>query len=190
MSKESKKIPPPSSSESTINAVNNRLFFRLVQCSNLYERGVQQHLNVSSVQGAVLGALSRNADRSMSFADLVEYLAVSRQNLDAVLKRLERLGYVKSRGGPGRPSRPDRPADQPGPSILDRPLPAVGSVLREGDRRHHYRRKEATHCPSGTNRPKSEAPGLLSQGPYSIGVVAHRGFAISSVPRQRSCGRH
>ena len=45
--------------------------------------------------GAVLGALSRNADRSMSFADLVEYLAVSRQNLDAVLKRLERLGYVK-----------------------------------------------------------------------------------------------
>lgn len=94
MSKETKKIPPPSSSESTINAVNNRLFFRLVQCSNLYERGVQQHLNVSSVQGAVLGALSRNADRSMSFADLVEYLAVSRQNLDAVLKRLERLGYV------------------------------------------------------------------------------------------------
>ena len=93
--KESKKIPPPSSSESTIDAVNNRLFFRLVQCSNLYERGVQQHLNVSSVQGAVLGALSRNADRSMSFADLVEYLAVSRQNLDAVLKRLERLGYVK-----------------------------------------------------------------------------------------------
>jgi DNA-binding MarR family transcriptional regulator len=92
--KESKKIPPPSSSESTIDAVNNRLFFRLVQCSNLYERGVQQHLNVSSVQGAVLGALSRNADRSMSFADLVEYLAVSRQNLDAVLKRLERLGYV------------------------------------------------------------------------------------------------
>ena len=46
MSKESKKIPPPSSSENTINAVNNRLFFRLVQCSNLYERGVQQHLNV------------------------------------------------------------------------------------------------------------------------------------------------
>jgi DNA-binding MarR family transcriptional regulator len=92
--KESKKISPPSSSESTIDAVNNRLFFRLVQCGNLYERGVQQHLNVSSVQGAVLGALSRNADRSMSFADLVEYLAVSRQNLDAVLKRLERLGYV------------------------------------------------------------------------------------------------
>lgn len=79
----------------TENAINNRLFFRLVQCSNLYERGVQQQVNVSSIQGAVLGALSRDSEAGMSFSDLVEYLAVSRQNLDAVLKRLERLDYVK-----------------------------------------------------------------------------------------------
>lgn len=77
------------------NGVNNRLFFRLVQCSNLYERGVQKKVNVTSVQGAVLGALSRNEDRSMPFSELVTYLAVSRQNLDAVLKRMEGLGHVE-----------------------------------------------------------------------------------------------
>lgn len=77
------------------HGINNRLFFRLVQCSNLYERGVQNRVNVSSVQGAVLGALSRNEDSSMPFSELVNYLAVSRQNLDAVLKRMERLGHVE-----------------------------------------------------------------------------------------------
>lgn len=84
-----------SAEDNLSNAVNNRLFFRLIQCGNLYERGVNQHVNISSIQGTVLGALSRGEDQSMSFADLVEYLAVSRQNLDAVLKRLERLGYVE-----------------------------------------------------------------------------------------------
>jgi DNA-binding MarR family transcriptional regulator len=85
----------PVAKAGTENAINNRLFFRLVQCANLYERGVQQQVNVSSIQGAVLGALSRDSEAGMSFSDLVEYLAVSRQNLDAVLKRLERLDYVK-----------------------------------------------------------------------------------------------
>ena len=45
---------------------------------------------------AVLGALSRPKVKSgMSFSDLTEYLGVSRQNLDAVLKRLERDGLVE-----------------------------------------------------------------------------------------------
>ncbi|OKO69300.1 MarR family transcriptional regulator [Bradyrhizobium sp. AS23.2] len=95
MSKEKAKSQSTTSPDNSVNAINNRLFFRLVQSSNLYERGVQHHVNVSSVQGAVLGAVSRNADLSMALADLVEYLAVSRQNLDAVLKRLERQGYVE-----------------------------------------------------------------------------------------------
>jgi DNA-binding MarR family transcriptional regulator len=89
------KTKTSASPNNSVNAINNRLFFRLVQCSNLYESGVQQHVNVSSAQGAVLGALSRNADLGMAFADLVEYLAISRQNLDALLKRLEKLDYVE-----------------------------------------------------------------------------------------------
>lgn len=45
---------------------------------------------------AVLGALSRPRVLSgMSFSDLTDYLGVSRQNLDAVLKRLEREGLVQ-----------------------------------------------------------------------------------------------
>jgi len=95
LTKDNKQPVAAAAKSGTDNAINNRLFFRLVQCSNLYERGVQQQVNVSSIQGAVLGALSRDSQAGMSFSDLVEYLAVSRQNLDAVLKRLERQDYVE-----------------------------------------------------------------------------------------------
>ncbi len=74
---------------------NNRLFFRLFQCANLYETAALRELNITGVQGATLGALSRDVENGMSFSDLYAYLSVSRQNLDAVLKRLERLGYVE-----------------------------------------------------------------------------------------------
>ncbi len=75
--------------------MNNRLFFRLFQASNIYERQAQRELNFSAIQGAVLGALSREPVDGIGFSDLVEYLVVSRQNLDGVLKRLEKQGYVE-----------------------------------------------------------------------------------------------
>jgi len=75
--------------------MNNRLFFRLFQASNIYERQAQRELNFSAIQGAVLGALSREPVDGIGFSDLVEYLVVSRQNLDGVLKRLEKQGYAE-----------------------------------------------------------------------------------------------
>jgi len=75
--------------------INNRLFFRLFQTANIYETQAVRHLNISGVQGAVLGALSREPKAGMPFASLYAYLSVSRQNLDAVLKGLERHNYVE-----------------------------------------------------------------------------------------------
>lgn len=75
--------------------LNNRLFFRLFQAANTYETHAVRDLDVSAVQGAVLGALSRDIKTGMAFSSLYAYLEVSRQNLDAVLKRLEILDYVE-----------------------------------------------------------------------------------------------
>jgi DNA-binding MarR family transcriptional regulator len=75
--------------------LNNRLVFRLFQTASLYQSTTPRELDVSAVQGVILGALYRDVDRGMPFSDLCGYLAVSRQNLDVVLKRLERLGYVQ-----------------------------------------------------------------------------------------------
>ena len=75
--------------------LNNRLFFRLLQASNIYERKAQNELGYSAIQGALLGALSRDRAGGVPLSDLVEYLSVSRQNLDGVLKRLEKLGQVE-----------------------------------------------------------------------------------------------
>jgi DNA-binding MarR family transcriptional regulator len=75
--------------------LNNRLVFRLFQTASLYQSTTPRELDVSAVQGVILGALYRDVDRGTSFSDLCGYLAVSRQNLDVVLKRLERIGYVQ-----------------------------------------------------------------------------------------------
>lgn len=77
------------------DALNNRLFFRLLQASNIYGRKAQNVLGYSAIQGALLGALSRDPERGIPLSDLVEYLSVSRQNLDGVLKRLEKAGQVE-----------------------------------------------------------------------------------------------
>lgn len=75
--------------------IHNRLFFRLFQLGNSLDRQCVNELGISSVHWAVLGALSRpQTNWVMSFTELTEYLDVSRQNLDGVLKRLEREGYV------------------------------------------------------------------------------------------------
>jgi DNA-binding MarR family transcriptional regulator len=82
-------------SDVDLSAVNNRIFFRLFQLGNTLQRQAVKELGISTVQWAVLGALSRDqAQDGMSFAELSDYLLVSRQNLDGVLKRLERDGHV------------------------------------------------------------------------------------------------
>jgi DNA-binding MarR family transcriptional regulator len=82
-------------SDVDLSAVNNRIFFRLFQLGNTLQRQAVKELGISTVQWAVLGALSRpQVKDGMSFAQLSDYLVVSRQNLDGVLKRLERDLHV------------------------------------------------------------------------------------------------
>ena len=78
-----------------LGAINNRIFFRLFQLGNTLQRQAVKELGISTVQWAVLGALSRKqVENGMSFAEFADYLVVSRQNFDGVLKRLERDRHV------------------------------------------------------------------------------------------------
>nr|WP_228152837.1 MarR family transcriptional regulator [Marinobacter guineae] len=100
----SDRLPWPESQGGTTGAqmivnesggIPNRLFFRLFQTGNILQRQVQNEMGISAVQWAVLGALSREGfEEGTSFNQLKEYLYVSRQNLDGVLKRMERDGHV------------------------------------------------------------------------------------------------
>lgn len=77
-------------------SIPNRLFFRLFQTGNVLQRQVQKEMGISTVQWAVLGALSRPGyEDGISFNQLTEYLVVSRQSLDGVLKRMERDHHVQ-----------------------------------------------------------------------------------------------
>lgn len=81
--------------EQSIADVHNRLFFKLFQVRNTLDRKTLKELGVTTVQWAVLGALSRpRVAEGMAFSELADYLVVSRQNLDGVLKRLERAEHV------------------------------------------------------------------------------------------------
>lgn len=87
--------PSDASYDQSVSGIHNRLFFRLFQVGNTLARQCVKELGVTTVQWSVLGALSRpQAADGMVFADLADYLVVSRQNLDGVLKRLERDGHV------------------------------------------------------------------------------------------------
>lgn len=80
---------------SSLTALHNRLFFRVFQVGNMLQRQAAQEIGISSVQWAVLGALSSpRYQEGMTVTQLAEHLAVSRQNLDGVLTRLERDGHV------------------------------------------------------------------------------------------------
>ena len=77
-------------------AVNNRIFFRLFQLGNVLQTKSTSNLGVTTVQWSVLGALSSEQSKDgFQFGALAEYLKVSRQNLDGVLRRLERDGLVE-----------------------------------------------------------------------------------------------
>jgi MarR family transcriptional regulator, organic hydroperoxide resistance regulator len=79
--------------------INNRLFFRFFQAANtLHTQGTHAlaDFGVTTQQWSVLGALSRpQADSGMSINALSQYLLVSRQNLNGLLARLERDGFVR-----------------------------------------------------------------------------------------------
>lgn len=80
--------------------VANRLFLRLYQTSNLLHKTGTRAVSAQGAttqQWAVLGALSRPGvrDQGMTVKDLIGFLMVSRQNLTAVLDRLERAGHVE-----------------------------------------------------------------------------------------------
>lgn len=79
--------------------VANRVFFRLYQCSNLMHKNGTRYMSEfgsTTQQWAVLGALARPLvrDKGMAVKDLIEFLLLSRQNLTAVLDRLETRGWI------------------------------------------------------------------------------------------------
>lgn len=87
---------PDSTYDPSDASVHNRLFFRLFQAGNTLDRQTSKSLGITTVQWSVLGALSRpQVAEGMSFSELTEYLVVSRQSLDGVLKRLEREKHVQ-----------------------------------------------------------------------------------------------
>jgi len=80
--------------------IANRLFFRLYQCSNLMHKNGTRYMGdfgATTQQWAVLGALERPLvrEKGMSVKDLISFLMLSRQNLTAVLDRLEARGWVE-----------------------------------------------------------------------------------------------
>ncbi len=90
--------------------IANRLFLRLYQASNLmHKTGTRAvaRFGATTQQWAVLGALSRPAvrEKGMTVKALIAFLMVSRQNLTAVLDRLEGAGLVeriRAAGADGR----------------------------------------------------------------------------------------
>ena len=79
--------------------LGNRLFFRMYQCANMLHktgtRALDDH-GITTQQWAVLGALTRPAFADgVAVGDLADFLLVSRQNLTAVLRRLEAMNYVE-----------------------------------------------------------------------------------------------
>ncbi len=89
-----RKMPPSVNDGEYL--LNNRIFFRLFQLGNVLQRQSVSELGVTTVQWAVLGALSQERYRDgYQLRDLGEYLVVSRQNLDGVIKRLERDKLVE-----------------------------------------------------------------------------------------------
>jgi DNA-binding MarR family transcriptional regulator len=86
----------PGKSDRVADHLNNRIFFRLFQVANTLQKQAVKELGVTTVQWAVLGALSDpRPTYGIAVGTLADFLVVSRQNLDGVLKRLERDGLVE-----------------------------------------------------------------------------------------------
>jgi DNA-binding MarR family transcriptional regulator len=88
--------------DSGSDELNNRIFCRLFQLGNLLQRQAVRQLGITTIQWAVLGALSEAKFQSgVPVGDLAEYLVVGRQNLGWVLKRLERDSLLERVAGEG-----------------------------------------------------------------------------------------
>ncbi len=79
--------------------IANRLFLRLYQASNLMHRQGARYVGAQGAttqQWAVLAALARPPvrDGGMSVKELMAFLDLSRQNLTAVLDRLEGRAWI------------------------------------------------------------------------------------------------
>ena len=86
----------PGKPDRAADHLNNRIFFRLFQVANTLQKQAVKELGVTTVQWAVLGALSDpRPTYGIAVGTLADFLVVSRQNLDGVLKRLERDGLVE-----------------------------------------------------------------------------------------------
>jgi DNA-binding MarR family transcriptional regulator len=86
----------PGTPDRVADHLNNRIFFRLFQVANTLQKQAVKELGVTTVQWAVLGALSDpRPTYGIAVGTLADFLVVSRQNLDGVLKRLERDGLVE-----------------------------------------------------------------------------------------------
>jgi MarR family transcriptional regulator, organic hydroperoxide resistance regulator len=93
------KLPPRRRGLSRFDTAN-RLFFRLYQASNLMHKTGSRAVGgygTTTQQWAVLGALSRPgiAAKGMTVKELIGFLMVSRQNLTAVLNRMELAGLIE-----------------------------------------------------------------------------------------------
>ncbi|MDB5577639.1 MAG: MarR-family transcriptional regulator [Bradyrhizobium sp.] len=84
-----------SAQDRSADHLNNRIFFRLFQVGNTLQKQSVKELGITTVQWAVLGALTDPlAKDGIALGELAEFLVVSRQNLNGVLKRLVRDGFV------------------------------------------------------------------------------------------------
>lgn len=102
MTKRARTEKPRWTDEDARFDVANRLFFRLYQASNLMHKTGSRavaEFGTTTQQWAVLGALSRpnTVEQGMTVKEMINFLGVSRQNLTAVLNRLEKSGLVERR---------------------------------------------------------------------------------------------
>jgi len=89
-------VAVPGKPDRVADHLNNRIFFRLFQVANTLQKQAVKELGVTTVQWAVLGALSDpRPTYGIAVGTLADFLVVSRQNLDGVLKRLERDRLVE-----------------------------------------------------------------------------------------------
>ena len=79
--------------------LSQKVYFRLYQTINIALRAVSSLLSevdMSPQQWSILDSLSRpGLKEGMTVNSLVEYLMVSRQSLNGVLKRMEKSGYIE-----------------------------------------------------------------------------------------------
>ena len=80
--------------------ISIRVYFRLYQASNLLHKNGTRFMSefgTTTQQWGVLGALSRPRvhEAGMTVKELLEFLAVSRQNLTPVIDRLEARGWIE-----------------------------------------------------------------------------------------------